>query len=79
MMHFKDAIKQMIKDGEFEKVIAHSKGRDRKSAKEFYSLVKDNPDIDNIPAITLLIAIHSPSVLRDAITYMEMDIKNKKD
>ena len=76
-MKFKEALKQMIVDGEFEKIIKTSKGKDRKSAKEFYGLIKDNNDIDKIPGITLLVAIYSPSVLRDIITYMEMDIENK--
>lgn len=76
-MKFKEALKQMIADGEFEKIIKTSTGKDRKSAKEFYGLIKDNSDIDKIPGITLLLAIYSPSVLRDVITYMEMDIANK--
>ena len=76
-MKFKEALKQMIVDGEFEKIIKTSTGKDRKSAKEFYGLIKDNPDIDKIPGITLLVAIHSPSVLRDIITYIEMNIENK--
>ena len=78
MENFKKALKKMIEDGEFEKIIKNSTGKDRKSAKEFYSLIKDNPDYDKIPGITLLVAIYSPSVLRTVILYMEADILTKK-
>ena len=78
-MVFKQAISQMIKDGEFEKIIANTTGKDRKKAKEFYGLIKDNPDFDKIPGISLLMSIESVSVLKDAIAYMELDIANKKD
>lgn len=77
-MRLKDAIKEMIKDGEFEKIIKTSKGKDKKEAKEFYSLIKDNPDLDKIPGITLLLSIYSVSVLREIIAYMELNIGSKK-
>ena len=78
-MKFKEALNQMIVDGEFEKIIKNSKGKDKKTAKEFYDLIKNNKDFDNISGITLLMAIHSKSVLKDIITYMEMNIENKAE
>ena len=79
MMGFKQALKTMLAENEFEKIIKNSKGKDRASAKEFFDLIKDNEDFDKIPGIALLCAIHSPSVLRDVITFMEMDDKPKGD
>lgn len=72
-MKFKDTIKIMLENGEFEKIIKNSKGKDKKAAKEFYDLIKDNPDLDRVPGITLLMAIHSVSVLRDVICFMEAE------
>lgn len=74
-MTFKEAIKEMLEKDEFEKIIYNSKGKDKKAAKEFYNLIKDNPDLDKIPGITLMCACHSRSVLIDAICFME----SKKD
>ena len=66
----------MLDTGKKKKIIKTSKGKDKKAAKEFYDLIKDNPDFDRLPGITLLMATHSVSVLRDAITIMEL--KSKK-
>lgn len=77
-MTFKEAIKYMIENKEFEKIIKNSKGKDKKSAKEIYSLLKDNKDYDLIPSIVLLSSIHSVSVLRDAIVIMDMPSPKKK-
>ena len=77
-MRFKEAIQQMLKDGEFEKIIKKAKGKDKKAAKEFYELIKDNPDLERLNGITILMAVYSVSVLKDAIAYMELDIRQKK-
>lgn len=73
-MRFKEALKQMIVDEEFEKIIKTTKGKDRRQAKEFYEVIK-NVNIDTIPGIAILCSIYSPTVLRDVIAYMEMDVK----
>ena len=77
-MRFKEAIQQMLKDGEFEKIIKKAKGKDKKQAKEFYELIKNNPDLERLNGITILMAVYSVSVLKDAIAYMELDIRQKK-
>ncbi len=72
LQEFKNAIKKMIKAGEFEKIIAHAKGSEKRHVKALYNSLKIY-GVDNIPAIVLLMEIKSASVLRDAICFMKKE------
>lgn len=72
-MNFKEAIIKMLEDGEFPKIIKNAKGKDKRDAQDFYVLIKDNKNLKDIPYLPLLMAINSPSILRDAIVYMDKD------
>lgn len=78
-MNFKETINAMLENGEFEKIIQNTKGRDKKAAQEFYGLVKDNKDLKSIPSLTLILAIRSETVLKTVICIMETakDLENK--
>ena len=75
-MRFKEALAKMAEEGEFERIIKASRGKERESAKEFYSLIKGNKDLADIPDFPLLMAIHSKNVLREIIVYMGTDGAN---
>ena len=70
-MTVNEIIKQMLDDGEFEKLIKETKGKDKKAIQEFYGLVKDNEDLEKIPEFVLLNAIYSLSLFRDIILYKD--------
>ena len=72
-MNFKQAIIKMLEDGEFPKIIKNAKGKDKRDAQDFYDLIKDNPNLKDIPYLPLLMAVKSSAVLRDAIVYMDGD------
>lgn len=75
-MNFKEAIIKMLEDGEFPKIIKNAKGKDKRDAQDFYVLIKDNKNLKNIPYLPLLMSINSPSILKDAIIYMDKDKEN---
>ena len=78
MATFKQAIKKMMEVGEFERLIKHTKGKEKQAVKEFYELIYENEDFERIPGITLLCAVHSYSILQDAITFMEIDMAEEQ-
>jgi hypothetical protein len=75
MKTFKEALKIMVKDGEFEKMINFSKGKEKSKIKEFYNAIKDFDDevFDKMPEIVLIKACKSYFIWQDAYCYMRMD------
>ena len=71
-MTFKKALKKMLEDGEFPKIIANSKGKDKREAKKFYKIIKD-VDLDKCAMIPMIMGLNSVSVFRDAVFYMMKD------
>jgi len=71
---FKSAIRQMIADGEFEKILATQKSiSDKKKVKSDMDMLKDvekKCGIENIMFVPLLTSIKSIDVFRDIIMYM---------
>ena len=77
---FKQAIKEIYADGEFEKMIKCAPTRhERKAVKQFLAIIdswKDTNDgIDGIPNIVLIHECKSYSVWQNALLYMEMKCK----
>lgn len=66
---FKKAIKQMLEDNEFEKIINYSCSKEREHAEKFYELAKQ---YEKIPAICLITNCKSYMVLQDIVCYMSM-------
>lgn len=78
-MRLREAIKQMLNDGEFPRIISRAKGQDKVKAKEFYEAIKE-VNVDDIAIIPLIFAIRSVSVYQNVICYMEtMEEINKDD
>ena len=77
----KEAIKRMLKDGEFDKVIKHAKGRDKQNAKDFYDAVKDLDDehFEKVPEIVFIQACKSWNVWQDLYIYMELIVNEKQN
>lgn len=75
MKTFKEAIKTMLKDGEFEKMINYSKGKEKSKIKEFYNAIKDfnDKDFDKVPELVLIQACKSYFIWQNAYCYMRMD------
>lgn len=73
MALIKLAILKMLKDGEFEKIIKHARGRDKQNAKDFYDAVKDlnEQEFEKLPAILFIKACKSYNVWQDICVYME--------
>ena len=74
---FKKAIKYMLDNGEFEKLLDCAKSRAEKKKididyKSFKCIDEEGSGIENFPAIPILIATNSVEVLRDAIEIMAM-------
>lgn len=74
---FKKAIKYMLDNGEFEKLLDCAKSRaERKRIeidyKSFKCIDEEGGGIEKFPAIPILIATNSVEVLRDAIAFMAM-------
>lgn len=76
-MKFSKAIAKMYEDGEFEKIIKHTKGKEKLNVKIIHeALAHHNGDIGDIPMIPLLMGINSVEVLKDAIIYMAQKEEN---
>ncbi len=71
-MTFKQALKEMLKDGEFPKIIANSKGKDKREAKKFYAIIKD-ANLDEYAMIPMIMGLKSVSVFQDVVFYMMKD------
>ncbi len=74
MPTIKDALKMMLADGEFKKVIKNAKGREKQNAKEFYEAIKDfnDEDFEKVPAIVFIQACKSWNVWQDIYCYLEL-------
>ena len=81
MKTFKEALKVMIKDGEFEKMINCSKGKEKSKIKEFYNAIKDFDDkeLDKMPEILLIQACKAYSIWQNTYCYMRMDDYESKN
>ena len=75
MKTFKEALKTMLKDGEFEKMINCSKGKEKSKIKEFFNAIKDmeDEDFDKVPEIVFIQACKSHFIWQNAYCYMRMD------
>ena len=77
---FKKALKLMLEEGEFPKLIAHAKNKTEKSriAEDFdmISSLAERMDIEDFPIIPLFTNINSVETFRDIISYMLM-LENK--
>ena len=73
-MNLKQAIKDMLKDGEFPKLIKLAKGRDKTNAKLFYDSIKDfnDKDFDKVPEIVILKACKSWTLWQEIYLYLKM-------
>lgn len=75
----KEILKQMIDDGEFEKIIK-CKGytmKERKLSKQYYDAIK-NRNIDELPIQELLLIMPRPIAI-DVLAYlMQYEIKTNK-
>ena len=74
MPTIKDALKMMLADGEFKRVIENARGRDRENAKKFYEAIKDfnDEDFGKVPAIVFIQACKSWNVWQDIYCYLEL-------
>lgn len=72
MPTIKDALKMMLADGEFRKVIENARGRDRENAKKFYEAIKDfnDEDFEKVPEIAFIQACKSWNVWQDIYCYL---------
>ena len=77
-MNFKEAIKKMIEDGEFEKIIKYESGKEKKLAKKYYEDIQA-VGVDKIPFVALLHECKSVSVLKNAIIFMMFGEERKID
>lgn len=81
----KDALKQMLMDGEFKKLLKNAKGRKEKEAiKQYYEAIKDfsAEDFEKVPTIVFIQACKSWNIWADIYCYMEMisnEIKNAEE
>ena len=68
----KSALKLMLEDKEFEKIIKHSKGRDKQNAKLFYEAIKDfdEEDFNKVPEVVIITACKSWNVWQDIYCYI---------
>ena len=75
MKTFKEAIKTMLKDDEFEKMINYSKGKEKSKIKEFYNAIKDFTDEEfkKVPELVFIQACKSYFIWQNAYCYMRMD------
>jgi len=71
--NIKDAVKNMLLQNEFPKIIKHAKGRDKENAKEFYNAVNDLTDeqFEKIPPIVFINACRSWNVWADIYCFLE--------
>ena len=70
---FKQALKLMLEEDDFPKIINTATGIDKKYAKQDFDDIKEVASVCNIeemPFIALLKDIKSPSVLKEIIAYM---------
>ena len=74
MPTIKDALKMMLADGEFKKIIKNAKGREKQNAKNFYDAIKDFTDEDfaKVPTLVFIQACKSWNVWQEIYCYMEM-------
>lgn len=80
MSLIKEALKEMLKCGEFEKIIKYAKGRDKANAKEFYETIKDfdDSDFEKVPAIVFVKACRSWNVWADIYCFIEIVAKKEE-
>lgn len=73
MKGIKEALKLMLKDNEFDKIIKNAKGKDKKKAKDFYEAIKDfsEEEFEKVPAIVFVQACKSYNVWQDIYCYLE--------
>lgn len=73
MVTMKDALKLMLKENEFEKIIKAAKGREKSNAKEFYDAIKDfgDEEFNKVPEIVFIKACKSWNVWQDIYVFME--------
>lgn len=76
----KSALKQMLQDKEFEKIIKHSRGRDKQNAKLFYESIKDfeDEDFEKVPEIIFITACKSYNVWQDLYFYIKNILKSEE-
>ena len=74
MISIKDALKSMLENNEFEKIIKKAKGRERQNAKEFYGAIKDfsEEDFEKVPPIVFIKACKSWTVWQDIYCFLEL-------
>ena len=70
----KQAIKEMLEKGEFEKIINNAKGRDKKNAKLFYDAIKDT-NLEKTPEIVIIMACKSYAVWQDMYVFMKKEVE----
>ena len=77
----KKALKKMLKDGEFEKIIKQCKWGEKKKAKQFYEAIKDfdDKDFDRVPEIVFIQACKSYTVWQDIYCYMRLNKYEKQN
>lgn len=70
----KEALKRMLKDGEFEKLIKTIRGNEKSKIKEFYDAIKDftDEDFDKIPEMMFIQACMSYILWQDIYCYMKL-------
>lgn len=74
MKGIKEALKLMLKDNEFDKIIKNAKGKDKKKARDFYEAIKDfsEEEFEKVPAIVFVQACKSYNVWQDIYCYLEL-------
>lgn len=74
MKGIKEALKLMLKDNEFDKIIKNTKGKDKAKAKDFYEAIKDfsEEEFEKVPAIVFVQACKSYNVWQDIYCYLEL-------
>lgn len=74
MKGIKEALKLMLKDNEFDKIIKNAKGKDKKKAKDFYEAIKNfsEEEFEKVPAIIFVQACKSYNVWQDIYCYLEL-------
>ncbi len=74
MTKLKEALKEMFKDGEFEKLIKNSKGKEKMAIKGIFEAIKDfnDEDYEKVPEIVFIQAIKSYQLWADIYCYILM-------
>lgn len=67
---FKKALKEMLKNGEYDKCIENAPMWERKHLRQLKKILIKSGDIERVPIWALLYEIKSSLLLKDIITYM---------